>query len=109
MKKDRHERVLSFLREIAAQYISQETNTYPLITVTRASISPNYRSATIFFTTIPENREADALIFLKRSASDLRRFIKGKSNLKIIPHFEFALDADERHRQYNADSNQSIE
>ena len=101
MKNDRHERVASLLREMAAQYIRQETNSYPLITVTRAQVSPDYRAATIFFTTIPEDREADALIFLKRSGGALRRLVKAKSNLKIIPRFEFVLDADERHRQYN--------
>ena len=109
MKNDRHQRVASLLREMAAQYIRQETNTHPLITVTRAQVSSDYRAATIFFTTIPEDREADALIFLKRSAGDLRRLVKAKSNLKIIPHFEFTLDADERHRQYTDDDNQETQ
>ena len=108
MKNDRHERVISLFRELAAKYIRQETNTYPLITVTRASISPDYRAATIFFTTIPESREADALIFLKRSAGNFRHFVKGKSNLKIIPKFEFVLDADERHRQNNSSEKPTV-
>jgi len=101
MNKDRHNRVASLLKELAAGYIRQETNSNPLITVTKVSISDNYRAATVFFTTIPEGRENDALIFLKRTAGDFRRLVRKKTNLKIIPNFEFALDVDERHRQNN--------
>ena len=93
----------SLIKELAASYIRQETNTNPLITVTRVSISSNYRVATIFFTTIPDGREADASIFLKRTAGDFRQLVKKKTNLKIIPNFEFAVDVDERHRQNNPD------
>jgi ribosome-binding factor A len=98
---DRHDRVGALLCELAATFIQQEANTDPLITVTRADISPDYRRATIYFTTIPDNREADALAFLKRSGSNLRSFIKQKkANLKQIPFFDFAIDYGERHRQH---------
>ena len=97
---DRHDRVASLFKEIAATYIQQEANTNPLITVTRATISPDYRRATIFFTTIPDDREEDALIFLKRNGSDIRRAIMKKSNVKVIPHLDFAVDRGERHRQH---------
>lgn len=98
---DRHDRVGALLCELAATFIQHEANTDPLITVTRADISPDYRRATIYFTTLPDNREADALAFLKRSGSNLRTFIKQKkANLKQIPFFDFAIDYGERHRQH---------
>lgn len=97
---DRHQRVTSLLQELAATYIQHEANTNPLITITRVSTSPDYRSVTIFFTTLPEGKEADAEIFLKRHGSELRQYIKKKSNLKIIPNLEFMLDVGERHRQH---------
>lgn len=97
---DRHVRVESLLRELAAEYIQHEANADPLITVTRASTSPDYRKVTIFFTTIPDGREEDALIFLKRSGSDMRGYIKRKSNLKIVPFLDFMVDYGERHRQH---------
>ncbi len=100
MQNDRHVRVESLLRELIAEYIQHEANTDPLITVTRTSTSPDYRKVTIFFTTIPDGREADALIFLKRSGSDMRGYVKRKSNLKIVPFFEFMVDYGERHRQH---------
>jgi ribosome-binding factor A len=69
---DKHDRATSLIREVVATYIRNEANTNPLITVTNVSVSPDYRKYTVFFTTIPDGREDDALIFLKRSASDIR-------------------------------------
>ncbi len=97
---DRHQRVESLIREMAATFIQHEANTDPLITITNVSTSPDYRKVSIMFTTLPEGREADAQIFLQRNAKELRHFIKKKSDLKIIPHLEFMLDAGERHRQH---------
>ena len=97
---DRHIRVVSLIKELAATFIQQEANTDPLITITNVNTSPDYRNVTIFFTTIPDGRELDAEIFLKRNARELRQYIKKKSNLKIIPNIEFMMDAGERHRQH---------
>lgn len=97
---DRHIRVESLLRELIAQYIQNESNADPLITVTRVTTAPDYRRVTVFFTTIPDGREQDALIFLKRTGSDMRGYVKKKSNLKIVPFLEFMVDYGERHRQH---------
>lgn len=97
---DRHERVESLIREMAATYIRNEANTDPMITVTHVSTSPDYRRVTVFVTTIPETKEEDALVFLHRHAGEFRGYVKKKSSLKIIPHIEFAIDRGERHRQH---------
>jgi len=96
---DRHLRVESLIRELVAGFIQHEANANPLITITRTSTSPDYRRVTIFFTTIPDGKEEAALSFLKRSGSEMRGYIKKKSNLKIIPFIEFSVDYGERHRQ----------
>ncbi len=100
MQKDRHERVATLIKELAAKFIQQEANTDPLITITSVTTSPDYKNATIFFTTIPDSKENESLIFLKRYAGELRHYIKKTCNLKIIPHIEFAVDFGERHRQH---------
>ncbi len=97
---DRHLRVESLIRELVAAFIQQEANADPLITVTHVTTSPDYRRITVFFTTIPDGREEDALNFLKRSGGEIRGFIKKRSNLKIIPFIEFSVDYGERHRQH---------
>lgn len=106
---DRHDRVASLIKEIAADFIQREANHDPMITVTRVSIAPDYRRATIFFTTIPEERQQDALIFLKRSAGDFRQYLKKKCKLKLLPHLEFDLDVGERHRQHIDEIARTIE
>ncbi|MEX0930964.1 MAG: ribosome-binding factor A, partial [Candidatus Paceibacterota bacterium] len=97
---DRHQRVESLVRELAAKFILEEANSDPMITVTHVSTSPDYKRVTVFVTTIPSEKEADALIFLKRYAGALRIFIKKRTNLKNIPHIEFEIDHGERHRQH---------
>lgn len=100
MQFDRHERVRGLIAELAATFIRNEANPDPLITVTGVRISPDYRNATVLFTTIPDEKQEDALIFLKRKGGDLRGFIKKQSNFKIIPHLTFEIDYGERHRQH---------
>ncbi len=97
---DRHIRVVSLIKEQVAKFIQAEANTDPMITVTNATTSPDYRNMTIFITTIPDGRENDALIFLKRHGRAMRHFVMKNTNLKIIPHIEFELDYGERHRQH---------
>lgn len=96
---DRHQRVESLIRETVAKFIQEEANTDPLITVTRVTTSLDYRQMTVHFTTIPSGKESDALIFLRRSGTALRSYVKKRSNLKSIPFFDFSVDYGERHRQ----------
>ena len=97
---NRHQTVSEIIRSVVAEYIRAEANTNPLITVTRVDVAPNFRRALILITTIPEGREEDALIFLKRHAREMRGALKKNTKLKYLPHLEFALDKGERHRQY---------
>ena len=97
---DKHQTVAEIIRTQAATFIRSEANTNPLITVTRVDVAPNFRTATVLITTIPAEREADALIFLKRHARELRGSLKRNTSLKYLPHLEFAIDRGERHRQH---------
>jgi ribosome-binding factor A len=97
---ERQGRIGTLIQECVARFVQHEANTNPLITITRVDISPDLKRALIFFTTIPDGKEHDALIFLKRSATDLRQYMKENAKLKRIPHLEFMLDAGERHRQH---------
>ncbi len=97
---ERQGRVGNIIQECAARFVQQEANTNPLITITRVDISPDLKRAIIFFTTIPDGKEQDALIFLKRSASLMRQFLKENARMKRIPHLDFFIDAGERHRQH---------
>jgi ribosome-binding factor A len=97
---DKKIKATALIKDLVAKFVQQEANTNPLITITNADVSPDMRRAIIFFTTIPDGKEADALIFLKRSASAMRNYMKSHARLRNIPHLEFMIDAGERHRQH---------
>jgi ribosome-binding factor A len=100
MEFDRHDRMRTLLGENIATFIREEASSNPLITVTNVSVTPNYREVTVFFTTIPNSGEDDALVFLKRKGSELRAYIKKHTRIKVIPFVNFSIDHGERHRQH---------
>ncbi len=106
---DRKAKVEQLIKESVATFVLHEANTDPLITITRIDMSPDLKRALIFFTAIPENKENDALIFLKRSATELRNFLKEHARLKRIPHIDFFIDAGEHHRQHIDEMFRSLE
>lgn len=97
---DRKLKVENLIKEVTAMFVLHEANSNPMITITRVDVSPDLKHALIFFTTIPDGKEQDALVFLKRSAGDLRSYLKEHARLKRIPHIDFFIDAGERHRQH---------
>lgn len=97
---DRKIKVAELIKGLAAAFIQHEANTDPLITVTNVDVSPDLRRAIIFVTTLPDNREQEALIFLKRNGTNMRNYFKQKARLKTVPHLDFMIDAGERHRQH---------
>ena len=97
---DRKIKVTELIQELAATFIQRESNADPMITVTSVDVSPDLRRAIIFVTTIPDGREEDALIFLRRNGTEMRNYLKQNARLKHIPHLDFMVDAGERHRQH---------
>jgi len=100
MSLDRQTKVAEQVAYYVALFVQKEANADPLITITHADISSDYSNATIYFTTIPDARQNDALIFLKRGSNAMRHFIKKKMRIKQIPFLTFAIDYGERHRQH---------
>lgn len=100
MDGDRHQKVADEISHHVAAYIQREANADPLITVTHGEVNRDYSQAKIFFTTIPADKQEAALIFLKRSGSDIRHYVKKHLRIKQIPFIEFSVDYGERHRQH---------
>ncbi len=106
---ERQAKVAHLLQENVAKFVQQEANADPLITITRIDISPDLKRAIVFFTTLPDGKENEALIFLKRSGGDMRQYLKSHTKIKRIPHFDFMIDAGERHRQHIDDVFRQLE
>lgn len=95
----RQEKVAEQLRQYAAKFLVTESNRTSLITVTRCSVSPDLKHATVYITVMPENKEKTVLEFAKRKRSDLRDYVKKNLRIKQIPFFEVEIDMGEKSRQ----------
>jgi len=95
----RQERVASTITRLAAEFLKEEANPSPLITVTRSNVSPDLSQATIFVSILPEKDEDKAMVFLMRKQYNLRSYAKKHLPMKRLPFFEFVLDKGERNRQ----------
>ena len=99
MGSKRQIQVAEIIAHAAAEFFARESNYKSLITVTRSDISPDLKNALIFLSVLPESEEKRVLAFAKRSRTDFREFIKKKSSLKFLPHFDFEIDYGEKNRQ----------
>jgi len=98
MAERRQIQVAEAIQHLAGEFFARESNRESLITVTRAEISPNLKSITVFFSVLPEKFEQTALKFAKRSRSDFREFVKQHSKFHPIPTIDFEIDAGEKNR-----------
>lgn len=99
MTTPRQDKMRSFLRSIAADFFTREAGPNSLITITDATISPDFKYGTIYITCFPTSEEEKALDFAKRKRSDLREYIKDHARLKALPVLEVKIDEGERNRQ----------
>jgi ribosome-binding factor A len=80
------------MKELAAEFISRESNRNSLITVTRLELSHHDDKATIHVSVMPETQEAAVEDFLTRNVSDFRAFVMSKIQSGKIPFFTFSID-----------------
>lgn len=95
----RQDKMRELLRELAAQFFAREAGPRSLITVTDATISPDFKRATIYFTTIPTSEQESALEFARRKRTELREYIGTHAKLRALPVLEVRIDEGERNRQ----------
>lgn len=97
---NKDQRTREEIRELASKFLLEaSTSKASLITVTDVILSPDRKYATIYFTTLPEDREKDALNFAKRNRKEFKEFIKKNSLIGRIPFVDFEIDFGERNRQ----------
>lgn len=99
MNTHRHEQVSQDIARHAGVFLARESNPTPLITVTRAEMTPDLKRATIFLSVLPESGESHALEFAKRQRSLFRDYLRTKSRLHPVPFVDFEIDFGEKNRQ----------
>ena len=94
-----HEKIMEEVKHLAAEYISRESNRVSLVTVTNIMVSEDTKRATLYISVLPEDKENDALFFLKRKRTEMRDFIKERIRSRVIPFLDIEIDVGEKHRE----------
>ena len=97
--KHKDEKMASLICRFAAEYFSVESNNDSLMTVTKTDILNKGKRVLVFFTTLPREKEPQALEFAKRRRNDFRRFIMSKKSFGFAPKIDFCIDEGEHNRQ----------
>jgi len=95
---DRHTSLSQQLQELAADFVSTQSNRQSLITVTGIDLSKKFDKVTFYVSVYPEDAEGPAIGFLMRKRGECRNYLKDKVSMKQLPHVEFALDEGEKNR-----------
>ena len=93
------EKMRTLIQNLAAKFLSLESNRTSLITVTGNKLSPDSKNMTIYFTVMPDHSKDAVTDFVKRKRSDFREYVKAETKLNRIPFFDFEYDLGEKHRQ----------
>ncbi|MEK7200722.1 MAG: hypothetical protein AAB672_01130 [Patescibacteria group bacterium] len=99
IKKHKDEKMASLICQFAAEYFCIESNKDSLMTVTKTDILDKGKRAIVFFTTLPREKEPQALEFAKRRQRDFRQFVMSKKSFGFTPKIDFAIDEGEHNRQ----------
>lgn len=95
----RNAKVEEIVRQLAAEFLSRESNRTSLITVTNVRLNDNSTKATILLSVLPEEREEGAVEFANRNRNEFRSFLMKRVRMRSIPIIEFAIDRGEKNRQ----------
>jgi ribosome-binding factor A len=109
MNKLKHEREEFMLKDLAADFLSRQSNRTSLITVTRVILSPDCKRVNVMLSVLPQTAEKAALIFANRMTTEFKEFIKAKSRIRILPRIRFIVDIGEHNRQRIEELSETLE
>lgn len=89
----------NLIRELAAAFLQHESNGSSLITVTRVSLTDRLTKAIILISVLPEDKQDEALDFVRRKRAEFKEYVKKHAKIGRIPLFDFAIDFGEKNRQ----------
>jgi ribosome-binding factor A len=93
------EKITEQIKQVAAEFVQGISSGPSLITITDANVSKDFKRSTVFFTTLPEDQEVNALNFLKRKRKEFREYFISKTSMRKIPFFDFDIDTGEKNRR----------
>lgn len=95
----RHTVLTQHLQELAADFVSVQSNRTSLITITNTDLARSLDKVTFYVSVFPETAEGPALGFLMRKRGECKQYIKSKAKMNFVPHVEFKIDEGEKSRR----------
>lgn len=96
----REDRLNSAIKEIVAKFLEKEVaSAGSLLTVTRVIFKDNCARAQVLVTVYPESREKETMKNIEKNLRALRLYVKDRIKTRVIPFFEFQIDAGEKNRE----------
>jgi len=99
MPYTRKDRILPMLQKNVSNFLEKEGEPGLLITVTKMTISKDFKYSTIYISIFPEQKEGEIFNSLEKKKKDLQNFVKIHTRLKTLPFFEIKIDEGEKNRQ----------
>jgi ribosome-binding factor A len=93
------QKLAGIISELAAEFLSRESNRTSLITVTRSEALNRGKKAIVYFTVLPEVEENAALEFARRKRGEFRKLLTDKKVVGFAPLIDFQIDLGEKNRQ----------
>lgn len=92
----RPEQLAHTLRDVVGAALSQALE-FPrgtIVTVTRAQVAPNARSATLYVSAFPEERVQEALAAIEEHRAELQRIVNEGTGRHPAPRIRFVADPE---------------
>ncbi len=99
MANIKEEKIKAIIHEAAALFFERESDRTSMITVTRTELADRGKKAIIYISVFPTEKEADALVFVKRKRTELHHFLINETKLPIVPFVDVIIDIGEKNRQ----------
>ncbi len=87
----REGRLASLLRETVSHFLQGTANKSSFITISYIHMNKSGHTAVVHCSVFPEERQNEAMSFLKRQENACRDYIRKNTSLRVIPTIRFEL------------------
>lgn len=82
-----------------ASFLPTISGNVSMITVTKTTVSSDFKYADIYVTVLPEDKEEIAMLFVSRHLNEFRSYMKKRLAMRRIPFVRVHIDEGEKKRQ----------
>jgi len=92
----RNEKLKNQIMQFSAVFFEENASNISLITITNCEIFEKQKKAILYITALPENKEIEALAYVRRRLGELQEFLQKKMRIRSIPFLEAQIDQGEK-------------